>query len=24
MLGNKLLKIYDNGYEFSDIVEEIW
>ena len=23
MLGNKLLKIYDNGYEFSDIVEEI-
>jgi len=24
MLGNKLLKIYDDGYEFSDIVEEIW
>ena len=23
MLGNKLLKIYDDGYEFSDIVEEI-
>ena len=23
VLGNKLLKIYDNGYEFSDIVEEI-